>query len=79
MHSTAPTMINSPRHAPGGAADSPDTSAAATPSTAMPTPSDFRLVSGSMPSRAPTTMVCSGSVDSARAARAAVVKLTAML
>ena len=66
-------MISSPRQAPGGAAESPDASAAKTPSTAMPTPIDFRFVSGSMPSKAPTTMVCSGSVASARLARAAVV------
>jgi hypothetical protein len=39
----------------------------------MPTPKDLRAVSGSMPSRAPTTMVCNGSVDRARLARAAVV------
>ena len=56
-----------------GAADKPGRSAATTPSTAMPTPIDFRIVSGSMPSSAPTTMVCSGSVASARLARAAVV------
>ena len=57
----------------------PDASAATTPSTAMQTPIDFRFVSGSMPSKAPTTMVCSGSVASARLARAAVVKDIAML
>ena len=56
-----------------GAADRPDASAAKTPSTAMATPADLRLVSGSMPRRAPTTMVCNGNVDSARLARAAVV------
>ena len=39
----------------------------------MQTPIDFRFVSGSMPSSAPTTMVCSGSVASASEARAAVV------
>ena len=39
----------------------------------MPTPTDLRVVSGSMPSSAPTIMVCSGNVDSARLARAAVV------
>ena len=44
-----------------------------TPNTAMQTPTDFRFVNGSMPSSAPTTMVCSGSVASASEARAAVV------
>ena len=73
MQSTAAAMISSPRHAPAGAADSPDASAAATPSTAIETPIDFRIVNGSMPSTAPTTMVKSGSVASARLARAAVV------
>ena len=66
-------MISSPRHAPAGALESPDARAAKTPSTAMPTPIDFRFVSGSMPSNAPNTMVCSGNVASARLARAAVV------
>ncbi len=79
MHSTAPVMINSPRHAPEGAVDSPDASAAMTPRTATQTPSDFLDVSGSMPSNAPTTMVCSGSVARARLARAAVVKPIATL
>ena len=41
-------MISSPRQAPGGAADNPVASAAATPSTAMQTPIDFHFVSGSM-------------------------------
>ena len=45
----------------------------------MQTPVVLRLVSGSTPSSAPTTMVCSGSVASARLARAAVVKPIAML
>ena len=40
---------------------------------AMATPMDLRAESGSMPSSAPTTMVWSGNVDSARLARAAVV------
>ena len=66
-------MINSPRQAPRRAGRSPEASAASTPSIAMPTPTDFRFVKGSMPSKAPTTMVCSGSVASARLARAAVV------
>jgi hypothetical protein len=44
-------------------------SAAKTPRTAMPTPADLRAVSGS----APTTIVWSGKVASARLARAAVV------
>ena len=66
-------MISSPRQAPSGAADSPEASAAATPSTAMPTPIDLRIVSASTPSIAPTTMVESGNVASARLARAAVV------
>ena len=39
----------------------------------MHTPIDFRFVSGSMPSKAPITMVCSGNVASASEARAAVV------
>ena len=73
MQSTAPVMIASPRHAPAGAAPSPVTSAAKTPSMAMATPSDLRAVNGSMPSSAPTIMVCSGSVESASEARAAVV------
>ena len=73
MHSTAPVMISSPRHAPAGAADKPEARAANTPNMAMSTPAVLRAVSGSMPSRAPTSMVCSGKVDSARLARAAVV------
>ena len=73
MHNTAAVMISSPRQAPGGAADNPVASAAATPSTAMHTPIDLRFVSGSMPSMAPITMVCSGNVASASEARAAVV------
>ena len=74
MHSTAPVMISSPRQAPAGAADSPAASAAKTPSMAMrDAERSCARVSGSMPSRAPTTMVCSGRVDSARLARAAVV------
>jgi hypothetical protein len=39
----------------------------------MATPRIFRSVNGSMPSKAPTTMVCNGKVESARLARAAVV------
>ena len=73
MHSTAPVMISSPRHAPAGAADRPEESAASTPHMATSTPAVLRAVSGSMPSSAPTTMVCSGKVESARLARAAVV------
>ena len=73
MQSTAAAMINSPRQAPLGAAERPDASAAKTPSTAMPTPTDLRIVNGSMPRMPPTSMVCSGKVDSARLARAAVV------
>ena len=73
MHSTAPVMISSPRQAPGGASARPDASAANTPSMAMSTPENFRAVSGSMPSSAPTTIVCNGKVESARLARAAVV------
>ena len=38
MHNTAAVIISSPRQAPGGAADNPVASAAATPSTAMQTP-----------------------------------------
>jgi hypothetical protein len=73
MHNTAPVMINSPRQAPAGAADRPEARAEKTPSMAIATPADLRAVSGSMPSRAATSMVCSGKVDSARLARAAVV------
>ena len=73
MHSTAPVMISSPRQAPAGADAKPDASAAKTPSMAIATPADLRAVSGSMPSRAATSMVCSGKVESARLARAAVV------
>ncbi len=79
MHSTAPVMMSSPRHAPAGAAERPDASAAMTPRTATQTPVVFRLVSGSIPSNAPTTMVWSGNVASARLARAAVVKPIAIL
>ena len=79
MHITAAVMMSSPRHAPGGAAARPEASAAATPNTATQTPVVFLDVSGSTPSSAPTTMVCSGSVASARLARAAVVKPIAML
>ncbi len=73
MHSTAPIMMASPRQAPGGAEPSPVASAVNTPSMAVATPSVLRAVSGSMPSSAPTDMVCSGKVDSARLARAALV------
>ena len=73
MHSTAPLMINSPRQAPSGAAESPEASAASTPMKAMPTPSDLRSVSGSMPRAEPTNMDCKGNVERARLARAAVV------
>ena len=45
----------------------------------MPTPSDLRAVNGSMRSTAPASMVQSGKVESARLARVAVVRLTAML
>ena len=58
---------------PAGADASPDASAAATPSTAMQTPTVLRKVSASTRSTAPTTMVDSGSVASASEARAAVV------
>src|SRR5216683_1516980 len=57
MHSTAPVMMSSPRHAPGGAAERPYASAAMTPSTATQTPANFRKVSGSIPSSAAITMV----------------------
>ena len=73
MQSTAAVMISSPRHAPGGAAARPEASAIATPSTAIRTPMVFRAESRSRPSKAPTTMVCNGNVESARLARAAVV------
>jgi len=66
-------MIRSPRQAPAGASASPDASAAATPSMAMRTPTVLRALSASMPSTAPTTMVISGKVDSARVPRATVV------
>ena len=79
MQSTAPIMISSPFHAPSGAAARPDASAPNTPSMAMPTPSDLRTVSRSTPSTAPTTIVCSGRVERARLARAAVVYPTATL
>ncbi|MGY3409416.1 hypothetical protein ACVWZV_005529 [Bradyrhizobium sp. GM5.1] len=73
MQNTAPVMISSPRQASGGLCARPAASAAATPSTAMPTPVILRAVSRSTPRMAPTTMVWSGSVASARLARAAVV------
>ena len=73
MHSTAPVMISSPRQAPSGAADRPVASAAPTPSIAIATPVNLRTVNGSTPRIAPTIMVCSGRVDRARLARAAVV------
>ena len=66
-------MMASPRQAPAGAAERPDASAASTPSTAIETPAALRSVNLSMPSSAATTMVWSGSVESARLARAAVV------
>ena len=66
-------MINSPRQAPGGASARPVASATVVPRIAMQTPMVFRQVSASMPRSAPTTMVCSGKVESASAARAAVV------
>src|SRR6186713_651541 len=75
MQNTAPVMISSPRQAPGGLCARPTASATATPSTAMPTPVILRAVSRSTPSSAPTTMVWSGNVASARLARASVVKL----
>src|SRR5262245_48423352 len=52
MHTTAAVMINSPRHAPGGAAERPKASAAKTPRMAIPTPADLRHVSGSARSSA---------------------------
>ena len=74
MQSAAPTISRSPRQAPGGAEVRPDSSAMATPSIAITTPSDLRAVSASLPSTAPTSIVSSGSVDSASAPRAAVVE-----
>jgi hypothetical protein len=79
MHMTAPVMISSPRHAPAGADDRPEARAANTPRMATQTPRVLRIVSGSTPRSAPTTMVYSGNVASARLARAAVVNEIAML
>ena len=62
-------MMASPRQAPSGAAERPEASAANTPSIAIATPKLLRRVRGSMPSSAPTVMVCTGSVESARLAR----------
>ncbi len=73
MQSTAPVMMVSPRQAPDGAACKPEASAANTPSMAIATPVVLRAVNGSMPSSAPTIIVCNGKVESARLARAAVV------
>ena len=68
-------MIRSPRQALAGAsAEARDASAAATPSMAMRTPTVLRpLQRARCPSTAPTTMVISGKVDSARVPRATVV------
>src|SRR4051812_34311005 len=75
MQRAAPTIKRSPRQAPGGAEVRPDTSAMATPVIATTTPSDLRVVSASLPSTLPTTIVNNGSVDKASAPRAAVVKI----
>ncbi len=51
---------------PGGGADAGvDRRARATPSVAIRTPIDFRIVRASLPSAAPTTIVSNGSVDKA--------------
>ena len=73
MHSVPAAMMRSPRHAPAGAPARPVASAIATPPTAMTTPSVLRAVSASRPRSAATTMVTSGSVQSASEPRAAVV------
>ena len=73
MQSVAPTMMRSPRQAPGGATLNAVTSAAATPSIASTTPKVLRAVSGSMPRSAPAIMVISGKVESASVPRATVV------
>ena len=56
-----------------GAFARPEASAAQTPRTAIVTPLALRQLNASMPSRAPTIMVCKGRVERARLARAAVV------
>ena len=60
---------------PAAPRSGPTAARSATPSVAITTPSDLRAVSASLPSAAPTSMVSSGSVDSASAPRAAVVKI----
>src|SRR5262245_47301516 len=76
MQSAAATINRSPRQAPGGAEAKCDSSASATPSVAITTPIDLRIVSASLPSAAPATIVSKGNVDSASAPRAAVVKIS---
>src|ERR1700733_14382662 len=75
MQSAAATIRRSPRQAPAGAPDNPDSNASATPPIAISTPANLRGVSASLPSAAPTSMVNNGSVDSASEPRAAVVKI----
>ncbi|CAM5180028.1 hypothetical protein CDEF62S_04356 [Castellaniella defragrans] len=79
MHSAAAIISRSPRQAPAGADDNPDSRANATPSMATSTPVVLRRVRGSPPVAAPTIRVSNGSVDSARAPRAAVVKISEAL
>ncbi|MGY3482922.1 hypothetical protein ACVW1C_000805 [Bradyrhizobium sp. USDA 4011] len=79
MHSAAATISRSPRQAPGGAVARPESSTIKTPRMVTSTPVVFRAVSGSAPSAAPTSMVSSGSVESASAPRAAVVKISEAL
>ncbi|MGY4505960.1 hypothetical protein ACVWYH_009917 [Bradyrhizobium sp. GM24.11] len=76
MHSAAAIIRRSPRQAPDGAELRSERSATATPSVATTTPIDLRQLRASLPSAAPITSVNSGSVDSASAPRAAVVKIS---
>src|ERR1044072_3043112 len=79
MHSAADIIRRSPRQAAGGAEVRSVSSATATPSVAITTPIDLRQVRASAPSAAPITSDSSGSVDSASAPRAAVVKISEAL
>src|SRR6185312_6333247 len=76
MQSAAATIKRSPRQAPAGAEESPDSSASATPPIAISTPTLLRAANASLPSAAPTSIVSSGKVDSASEPRAAVVKIS---
>ena len=79
MTSVAPIIRRSPRQAPAGALASPDSNATATPAIAISTPKVLRAVIASEPNSAPTTIVISGSVESASVPRAAVVWLSEIL